>query len=220
VTQRATVRGYTEAVERDNGTLRQQILELEHQVRELGAEPKTVGRYPPVREQYNSQWSPQSGISGQAWDNSARIGTAYDSPLDTRAGQETNIFAIPSEQKLSDSDRWFGISTANSLMSPIKGTSLSLFGMRIDISDFVADGPEDSATPTSYSALLRLLSAGDKPRPELLARSKLPETYVEAVLFTKWYLSSLNPWLPILHKPQMMDLVYATRNSRTQHTLI
>lgn len=216
VTQRATVRGYTEAIERDNSTLRQQLIELEQQVRELGAEPKTAGRFAPVREPYNVAWPAHVAGSGQGWDVAGRTSTAYDSPLDTRAGQETNIFAIPTQSKANESDGWFGISTANSLISPMKGTSLSLFGMRIDISDFVAEGPED-ASPTSYSFLLKLMLSHDKGRtPEMLLKAKLPDNYTEAASYTKWYLSSLNPWLPILHKPQMMGLVssHASISSR------
>jgi len=206
VTQRATTRGYTEAIERDNSNLRQQLLELEQQLRELGAEPKTVGRYAAVRDQpYTPGWPSQAGANGQIWDNGDRNGLPYE---DARAGQETNLFAIPPEPKATPADGWCGISTSSSLMSPNKGTSLSLFGTRIDISDFVADALEESESPSSYNNLLRLVAVGSGGRTsDLVSKAKLPDTYVEAASYTKWYLSSLNPWCPVLHKPQMMDLV-------------
>lgn len=204
VTQRATVRGYTENVERDNTILRQHILELESQVKELGGEPKTTSQYASVRDQ-EPRWPLSSGAAGQPWN---RNETAYDAQLDHRIDQEANLFAIRSEGRGNESDGWFGISPANSLLSPVKGASLTLFGMRIDISDFTAIGSEDHASPASYMTLMNLMASRERGRtPELLANAKLPDAYSDALSYTRWYIQAVNPWLPVLHKPQMLELV-------------
>lgn len=63
-------------------------------------------------------------------------------------------------------DNYLGAVSANESLSPIKGTSLALFGMELDIKDFVPDDGNDKTSCTSYRSfhdLIYLREPCEKP---------------------------------------------------------
>ena len=213
ITQRATVRGHTEAVEQDNNALRHELYELQQQLRDNGIEPKQPTPYVPARDSYTSQWSQQPTAYGQQWSgqnsgpSSAKIEGAervYKSP------SQPNVFALPAFRAGCHGDNYLGVSSRNSLVSPVKGTSLSVFGMDVDLADFSTEDQEENHSPTSYTKLLSSLSHGS-PSFEPPPKAQLPPTYTECIEFASTYLAVLNPWLPVLHQPALLQLVSTDR---------
>lgn len=102
-----------------------------------------------------------------------------------------------------DGDRYGGVLSANSYLSHIKGTSLSVFGMEVDLADYISD--EEDA-PMSYAAMMTAITNAC-PSMTPPAKAKLPETLAECQNIAKTYLLVMNPWLPALHKPDFLRLV-------------
>jgi hypothetical protein len=99
-------------------------------------------------------------------------------------------------------DNYLGVSSADSLLSHIKGTSLSVFGIEIDMADFVQDELEYDKSIMSYDHFLRVCFNEDQrveyvPYPDKQALSE----------YSNWYLRSLNPYTMVLHRPTFMHLV-------------
>jgi len=87
-------------------------------------------------------------------------------------------------------------------LSILKGTTLSLFGMHIDVAVFTKEH-DDPASPTSYETFIKyaLGKAIADPAPPL------PATLDEAKNYAMLYLRTLNPYTPILHKPDFFALL-------------
>lgn len=108
-------------------------------------------------------------------------------------------------------NNYLGVSSGNSFLSSIRGTSLNVFGMQIDLADYMSadlDEPDPTTFLTqpvynkSYHAFVySAFSANPK-----MAKMKLP-VRDEGMLYAEWYFRAINPYLPILHKPTFMTLV-------------
>ena len=74
----------------------------------------------------------------QALSNVQRPTYSYPQTGNAVAGQqETNMFrALPTFRAGCTGDNYLGVSPGNSNLSSIKGTTLSILGMEIDIADF------------------------------------------------------------------------------------
>ncbi len=108
-------------------------------------------------------------------------------------------------------NNYLGVSSGNSYLSPIRGTSLNVFGMQIDLADYMSadlDEPDPATFLTqpvynkSYHAFVySAFSANPK-----VAKMKLPARD-EGIVYAEWYFRAINPYLPILHKPTFFTLV-------------
>lgn len=98
-------------------------------------------------------------------------------------------------------DNYLGVSSANEWLSPIKGTSLALFGMELDLKNYVPDDEDEASALTSYAAYQEL--AHDTTPIE---RPPLPP-YQQCRAFCDWFFKFVNSWLPIVHRPTFMDMV-------------
>lgn len=168
--------------------------------------------------------SPGQGAHPQAWMGQsappAYVPGATNNPLS--AQQETNIFrALPSQRPAVPGDTYLGIGSAHSSLSSIKGTTLSILGMDIDITDFTSsDLDEPDITQghqqlynKSFQAFLQS-TLGVNSRIE---KVDLPGRD-EGLTYAQWYFRVINPYLPVLHKGTFINLVYYM-NSLYKHSI-
>ena len=188
VTQRANVRGHVEHVEQDNAVLKHHLVELQQQLKDNGIEPKPPPQFIPLQPLHQQQWS-QKG-----WKPDGR----------EKGSNEANLFAQPTVGfNNCNGNNYRGVLSANSYLSHIKGTSLSVFGMEVDLADYISDEAE---APMSYAAMMTSIT---NARPSMTPpeKAKLPESLAECQSLAKTYLVALNPWMPALHRPDFLELV-------------
>ena len=105
-------------------------------------------------------------------------------------------------------DNYLGVSSGNSWLSPIEGTSVSLFGATLDLAEYIPEDRVDSGT--SYQNFLdKAFVEKQIPAPQLPG-------YDKAKMYAEWYFRSIQPMLPILHKPHFMQLLNDVYHERHQ----
>ncbi|KAF2494025.1 hypothetical protein BU16DRAFT_512265 [Lophium mytilinum] len=220
ITGRATTRGHTEALESQVNSLRNHVAELQAQLKELGVEPKPFSGYnsytPAAMQSQTLQWAEasSSGNNDQMWSTEQAPASASvpplapyrpsgDAPL-TSEGVESKILAmLPAFKSAAIGDNYLGISSADSLLSPIKGTSLSVFGTEIDITDFVDGETDYESSPQSYGHFLSVVLGHDQNVEPL----QFPE-YHKLNEYATWYLRSLNPYTMALDRASFTQLIW------------
>lgn len=150
---------------------------------------------------------PSAGLASdtQSWPDTLQRRTST-SPMSGYAPassvENTGYRPLPEFKQGSFGDNYLGVSSSDSLLSHIKGTSLSVFGTEIDITDFVQSEVDYDESVMSYNHFLKVVLNED--------------TQVEYVPFPSyqmlneyatWYLRSLNPYTMLLDKPTFMNLV-------------
>ncbi|KAF2186760.1 hypothetical protein K469DRAFT_144948 [Zopfia rhizophila CBS 207.26] len=208
ITGRATTRGHAEALETENAYLRAQVAELQGQLKEMGVEPRTVSGYnsfPPS----GVPWSSSLGNDGQGWvdPSQRRMSTpplpGYSHSIGAPNGLDnTEYRPLPQFKTNSIGDNYLGVSSADSLLSHIKGTSLSVFGTEIDITDFVQNEEDYDKSVMSYSHFLNVALNSDQQ----VEHAPFPE-YTILNEYSNWYLRSLNPYTALLDKPAFTQLI-------------
>ena len=187
ISGRATVRGHAEALESELSYLRNQNAELQAQLKEFGVEPRVSPAYNGIQPPSNT-W-PSTVNDGQRW------------PDEPRQASPLPLQPLPQFKYGSIGDNYLGVAAGDSLLSHIKGTSLSIFGTEINITDFMMDEAEYEASAMSYTALVKI-SVGGQP----VEAPPLPD-YQSLKDYALWYLRSLNPYTMLVHKPAFMNLV-------------
>lgn len=184
-------------MEAENTYLRAHIAELQSQLKDMGVEP----RAPPAYTGYAASlpW-PSSGVTSEWGEALQRRTSSSPMPSYTPASGLENNRPLPQFKQSSFGDNYLGVSSADSLLSNIKGTSLSVFGHEIDISDFVEDDQFDRSA-MSYDHFLTIALNLERVEPEPLP------PYQTLSEYCTWYLRSLNPYTMLVHKPTLMDLV-------------
>ncbi|KAF4312441.1 hypothetical protein GTA08_BOTSDO11730 [Botryosphaeria dothidea] len=225
ITGRATTRGHTEALEYENNQLKGALYALQQQLKEIGVEPRIPanaqappGFTPSPLPEPSPAWQNSLPQQTQTWgstppaparaplsvSNYPNVTDANGIPRDTETPQFRGP-NLPTFRTGLHGDNYLGVSSANSVLSPIKGTSLSFYGMEIDLNDFVPDDVEDSSNPVSYQHFLSVaFNAPDCPRPK---KEELPASYSECATYATWYFRGLHPYAPVLYKPHFFDLL-------------
>ena len=212
ITGRATTRGHTEHLEGENAQLKMYMVELQQQLRDSGVEPKAPPTAPsgylPVG-QWGS-WGDQSwgGGGGGGGGMQARNGIA-PSPDDTSRDQSSSAAAqlLPDFRAGCIGDNYLGVSSENNWLSPIEGTSLALFGTKIDLAEFMPSDSDPTASAMSYRTFLSHAFRAEYPqRPDLPA-------YEQCKVYADWYFRSIQQFIPLLHKPDFMNLLDKTCTS-------
>lgn len=120
------------------------------------------------------------------------------------------MFAVP-KFPMGINANSYPAGSVNSLLSPTNGTSLSLFGMELDLADYMAT--DDTGEPSQMSrrvfmdCVLRQDQATKSGR-----NAEVPRDLSECETYATWYLGIVNSWLPVLHKPTFMNLVSTVWN--------
>lgn len=196
------MRGHAEAMESENAYLRRHIADLQAQLKELGAEPRAPPAYNSVAQTPSHSWSSNPNDS-PSWSEppkqtSLSPSRAY-APASGLVKSEAQM--LPQFKHGSVGDNYLGVAAGDPLLSHIKGTSLSVFGNDVDITDFVMDGAEYESSPMSYTTLIKV-ALGNQPVPS----PDLPP-YKDLNEYAVWYLRSLNPYTMLVHKAAFTDLV-------------
>jgi hypothetical protein len=200
ITGRATSRGHTESLELENAALISHLLELQGQIREHGLEPKQ----PP--EDISSCLSNEPPAYDRRISDTAR---SCDDRTREKTGSsdgqiKTQHAALPQFRPGCVGDNYLGVIIDTDGIGLIDGTSLSLFGTKIDLAEFTA-GEEDPATsPMSYRTFLRYAFGGAKPD-----HPSLP-SYEKCKLYANWYFRSYQPFFPVLCRRDFAQLLQRT----------
>lgn len=112
-------------------------------------------------------------------------------------------------------DRHLGVATDNPSVSSINGTRLSILGATIDITDFDAPDTEEPppaassdpnmARPLYNKTVQSLWQSIHRVNPT--PKIKLPPR-AEGLQYAEWYFNITSPFLPVLHRPTVMNMVY------------
>ena len=194
ITGRATSRGHTENLEHENTLMKVYLIELQTQLRENGLEPRPQPSAPqghPPAPPSSSPYSMQSA-NGSAWDGQPANG--YGASHGPQAPSHGSL--LPDFRSACIGDNYLGVASENNWLSSIEGTSLALFGTKIDLAEFVP------ASAMSYDSFL--IHAFGRTQPT--QRPDLPE-YEQCKIFAEWFFRSIQPFIPIVHKPHFMDLL-------------
>jgi hypothetical protein len=187
-------RGYVDGLE-------QRITYLEAQLKAHGVQENVPMNSFDLTNSSNSRRS----LSRNGMSNSPQASSAM-SPLQ----QDTTSHEGSSFRAERTSDNYLGVSSGDSQLSSIKGTSLSIFRMKIDVADFESidmDEPNTSGfNPRlynkSYQAFLQsALNINDHMEEPPLPRRD------EAFQRIEWYFRVINPYIPFLHRPTFIALV-------------
>ncbi|KAI4132622.1 MAG: hypothetical protein LQ341_006243, partial [Variospora aurantia] len=218
ISGRATVRGYVQNVERRVQQLESRCHELEERLASLGVDVRASSQPPthpnvpqqrfvdPSEPGLRSDWRENT----QTMHNGTRYpGAAYE--WSRRVPQANcSVSRLPDFRNGLTGENYLGVSSGNSLVSSIRGTSLNVFGMEIDLADYMhADLDEPNPSDyekkpvynKSYYAFILTAFSG-KPKP---LRIGLPSRE-EGTKCVEWFFKVVNCYLPVLHRPSFMKL--------------
>ncbi|KAF2027715.1 hypothetical protein EK21DRAFT_91228 [Setomelanomma holmii] len=207
ITGRATVRGHAEAMESENAYLRRQIADLQDQLKENGIEPRALPAYNGLQPPTLPWSSSNRADDSQSWSDNRRTSTPPLSAYAPASASEKYEFRpLPSFKHGSIGDNYLGVGVGDSSLSHIRGTSLSVFGTEIDITDYLSDEADYESSAMSYSSLVKVSIGGEHMDPVPLP------PYSQLKEYAVWYLRSLNPYTMLVHKPAFMDLIWKFGN--------
>ncbi|CAD6571612.1 MAG: hypothetical protein ASARMPRED_004654 [Alectoria sarmentosa] len=221
ISGKATVRGYLQSLERRVEELESHNRLLQARLASLGEdipdfEPKIKHEDPATAPLV--QWHEEQRVgTHSAWDNNGGGTRGSDHGENSFGGIMINrpMSAEESSSRLPEfrsglaGNNYLGVSTGNSLLSSIRGTSMSVLGMEIDLADYMsADLDEPDPTPAgtrppvynkSYRAFVQT-AFGTSPK---LSKVELPPKS-EGITYAHVYFRVTNPYLPVIHKPSFM----------------
>lgn len=203
ITGLARSRGHTESLEGENASLRSHIELLQKQLREKGIDPVVSTSTAP------SGYAPASTDPYTPTEHSNASWGSLQHAERPKVQSSTLGDSTPSQPALLNEfrtgcigDNYLGVSSGNSWLSPIEGTSLSLFGATLDLNEFIPEDRADSGT--SYQKFLdHAFIEQQKNAPPL-------PSWEQGKVYAEWYFRSIQPMLPILHKPHFMQLLHRT----------
>ena len=224
ITGKATVRGYVQSLERRLEELESHNCLLQGRLASLGEEftyiqskseyedPATalVQWHEEQRVGERSSWDKNGeGIRNSDHGRSSFGGNTINRP--TSAAEESPS-RLPEFRSGLAGNNYLGVSTGNSFLSSIRGTSMNVLGMEIDLADYMsADLDEPDPTPAgarppvynkSYRAFVQT-AFGTSPK---LSKVELPPRS-EGMNYAYVYFRVINPYLPVIHKPSFMTTV-------------
>lgn len=215
----ATVRGYVQCLERQLDELQHRNHELEARLVSLGHEVKPRTDYQDNMTIPLQQWHKgQASGSGQEWqgdslvpDKPVRGSNNYNGNPGKEQPPSIGGVRLPDFRGGLAGNNYLGVSTGNSLLSSIRGTSMSVLGMEIDLADYMSpdvDEPDPSIASNqpiynkSYRAFVQT-AFGTSPK---LRQVELPPRS-EGMTYADVYFRAVSPYVPIVHKPSFMAIV-------------
>lgn len=215
ITGRATTRGHTESLETEVAALRQYVADLRSQCQENGIEARPPPMIPPPfmppgMHQGAMGW-PGQPYGTQMWDAPGMGQAGPDSlqrhssvPLERPRGPSS---ALPEFKPGCKGDNYLGVSSGNERLSAIKGSSMSLFGMDLDLADYLP--ADDPASPSSYETFLKVaFGRQSQAVPEM-------PPYENAKIYCKWFFQSIHPFSPTLDKRAFMAMFERLHNDQS-----
>ncbi|KAL9000990.1 MAG: hypothetical protein Q9169_000474 [Polycauliona sp. 2 TL-2023] len=219
ITGRATVRGYVQSVERRLQELEIHCHELEDQLLAHDIDikpPRRYHDYPNTLRPLHTDGYEQLPLHDWYNDaNSSNNGTCYpptSNPSSRRLSRsDGSVSRLPDFRNGLTGENYLGVSSGNSLVSSIRGTSLNVLGMEINLADYMhADLDEPNPSDDENKALYNksyyafiLTAFSAKPKPEAVG---LPSRE-EAMKCVEWFFKVVNVYLPVLHRPSFTQLI-------------
>ena len=187
------------------------LLELQQQLKDNGVEPKHPSGVPPGYAIGQTSWNQNEQQQGSWGDLNTVSDTAVPTIRAERHGSSGPV--LPDFRAGCIGDNYLGVSTGSNWLTPIEGTSLALFGMKLNVSEFLPPESDPIATPMSYQTFLAYA----------LGKSKQPQTpslpsYEECKLYAEWYFKTVQIFIPVLHRPDVMNLLSNIFHSQHQPT--
>lgn len=214
-TGEAVVRGHIKRLQR-------RIQELEDRLTSMGVDVKTSDRYADPSTTPLLQWSDDQGNANHnMWENDGQDLNSVHPNLPQYATNRHRLLSdltpdtsgtrLPQFRGGLAGNNYLGVSSGNSFVSSIRGTSLNVLGVEIDLADYMSadlDEPDPSSfvmKPVynkSYHAFVHTAFSGKTKieKPDLPPRS-------EGLTYAQWYFRVINPYLPLLHKSTFMSTV-------------
>ncbi|KAK3107954.1 hypothetical protein LTR53_017983, partial [Teratosphaeriaceae sp. CCFEE 6253] len=109
---------------------------------------------------------------------------------------------LPDFRPSAIGDNYLGVASENPWLSPIEGTSIALFGTKIDLADFMPKEPSRDATAMSYHTFF----AHAFGKTQTTHAPDLP-SYEQCRQYAEWYFRSIQTFTPLLHKPDFMQML-------------
>ena len=216
ITGKAAVRGYVESLESRLADLERHNRELQAQVLSFGGQVKpeyTSHSHAPDQHLRPSKDDPSQGQHAGLRNGTAE-GDAYrcldGSQDDSIQNSKTGRVRLPEFRSGLSGNNYLGISSGNSLVNSVRGTSMNVLGMEIDLVDYLSpdlDEPDPSrgghpVYNKSYRAFVQT-AFGISPK---LRKVELPPRS-EGMKYAEVYFRITNPFVPAVHKPTFMNLV-------------
>lgn len=182
------------------------LLELQQQLKDNGIEPKPPQAPPQGYMAANannaiSYWPQQPP---QSWESQQTTATAYTSPTLPASERQTSQGAgalLPEFRSGCIGDNYLGVSSENNWLSPIEGTSLALFGTKIDLAEFMPAETDSLTSAMSYRTFISHAFGRTQP-----FTPNMPP-YEQCIVYAEWYFRTVQAFCPILHKPHFMELL-------------
>ena len=227
ITGKATVRGYVQSLERRLEELESHNRLLRGQLASLGED---VEQFPEIDPKIKYEdpttaplvkWHEDQRVGNRmAWDkstlgsrNSDHGGSSFEENTiekPTSLAQPTS--SLPEFRSGLAGNNYLGVSTGSPLLSSIRGTSMNVLGIEIDLADYMStDLDEPDSAPTgsrppvynkSYQAFVQT-AFSTSPK---LSKVELPPRS-EGLDYAHVYFRVTNPYVPVIHKPSFMATV-------------
>ena len=225
ITGKATVRGYVQSLERRLEELESHNRLLQGRLALLGEDVSDIESKIKHEDPATAplvQWHEEQKVGNRlVWDKNSSGTRKSDHGEGSFEGNLTtnrppSLEGLPSRLPEFRSglagNNYLGVSTGSSLLSSIRGTSMSVLGMEIDLADYMSvDLDEPDPTPSgtrppvynkSYQAFVQT-AFGTSPK---LSKVELPPRS-EGINYAHVYFRVTNPYLPVVHKPSFMATV-------------
>lgn len=197
-------------MESENSFLRSQLADLRAQLKENGIEPRPTPAYnstlqpPPTPSPYTSS---THAHDSQGWvDPKRRTSSPLAGYPTINQADKPEYRILPQFKHGSIGDNYLGVGAGDSRLSHIRGTSLSIYGTEVNITDYMTGETEYESSVMSYSSLIRIAMQMEPVEPVALP------PYPALKDYAMWYLRSLNPYTMLVHKPTFMDLIWKIGN--------
>ena len=178
------------------------MVELQQQLRDSGAEPKAPPRAQSYAPQAIPYWDQQIQHAHAQWDVPQHNSTSLLAEPRTQYERKGSQGALlPDFRAGCIGENYLGVSSGNTWLSPIEGTSLALFGTKIDLAEYMPSESEPLNSALSYQTFLDHAFGRTKPLTPPLPPYDLCKVYGE------WYFRSIQQLVPLLHKPDWMQLI-------------
>ena len=221
ITGKATVRGYVQSLEAQLEELRSRNRALESHLVSLGENVSSYAVPDGPATAPLAQWhDDQRANHMQSWDDSHQdLNTSYNSS-NTRGNHivdgtcsdaaKDHPQRLPEFRSGLTGNNYLGVSSGSSLLSSIRGTSMNVLGMEIDLADYLSadvdePDPVGGAQPVynkSYRAFVQT-AFGTSPK---LSKVELPPRS-EGMNYAHVFFRVTNPYVPIMHKPSFIRTV-------------
>lgn len=177
------------------------LLDLQQQLRDNGIDPKPQPIMQPAAFPSGTTPSFWGQMQSSSW-NPLYNGNGTDPRQGLKGRQNSAGSLLPDFRPGCIGDNYLGVSSETNWLSSIEGTSLALFGTKIDLTTFMPAENHPTSSAMSYTTFLdHALN-----KTQTVSRPRVPPL-VECKRYADEYFRNVQAFIPILHKPDYMRLL-------------